>query len=78
MDETADQPPRAGRYGYHGHHHRGSTWSDGVHDVADPVCGARIDPHLTEHRVERPGAWHYFCSARCRALFESDPERYGG
>lgn len=43
----------------------------------DPVCGAPVEP--------RPGAPHtdyfdvryYFCSERCRAEFESEPERYG-
>lgn len=75
-DDSGDRASSAGHYGYHGHHHRGGAAHAGAHDVTDPVCGVRLDPHMTEHRVERPGQWHYFCSARCRSMFEANPERY--
>nr|WP_246777275.1 heavy metal translocating P-type ATPase [Microvirga sp. VF16] len=46
------------------------------HPVKDPVCGMMVDPHTTPHRAEHGGRPYYFCSARCREQFETDPARY--
>ncbi|MCL7938981.1 heavy metal translocating P-type ATPase [Halomonas sp. ATCH28] len=47
-----------------------------VHEVTDPVCGMKVDPHKTEHRASHSGKTWYFCSARCRQKFEGDPNAY--
>jgi Cu+-exporting ATPase len=44
--------------------------------VTDPVCGMRVDPATSTHRVEHGGTTFHFCSAGCRAKFEADPDRY--
>jgi Cu+-exporting ATPase len=44
--------------------------------MTDPVCGMRIDPRTSPHRVEARGQVFHFCSAGCRAKFEVDPDRY--
>ncbi|GGN02618.1 copper-translocating P-type ATPase [Terrabacter tumescens] len=44
--------------------------------VQDPVCGMDVDPATTEHHLEREGHDHYFCSAGCRAQFETQPDAY--
>ena len=46
--------------------------------VKDPVCGMDVDPATAEHRSEHDGRAFYFCSARCKAAFESDPGSYVG
>ncbi|WP_108446341.1 heavy metal translocating P-type ATPase [Halomonas denitrificans] len=47
-----------------------------THEVTDPVCGMKVDPHRTEHRASHGGKTWYFCSARCRHKFEGDPDAY--
>ena len=47
-----------------------------AHEVTDPVCGMKVDPHRTEHRASHGGKTWYFCSARCRHKFEGDPDAY--
>jgi P-type Cu+ transporter len=42
----------------------------------DPVCGMDVDPHTAKHRAEYAGHTYYFCSARCRERFVSEPARY--
>lgn len=42
----------------------------------DPVCGMSVDPHTVEHRCWHRGKTWYFCSARCKARFEEEPEDY--
>ena len=44
--------------------------------VTDPVCGMTVDPATAAHRAEHAGTTHYFCSARCREKFLTDPARY--
>nr|WP_314070844.1 heavy metal translocating P-type ATPase [uncultured Roseococcus sp.] len=44
--------------------------------VTDPVCGMKVDPTSSKHRVEHNGTTFHFCSAGCRAKFEADPEKY--
>jgi Cu+-exporting ATPase len=69
------------------HHHRdhahaqpaaasgGTAVADGVRD---PVCGMMVDPHKTPHRQEHSGRTYYFCSARCRDKFSTEPAKYLG
>lgn len=59
-----------GHFGYHGHHHHGSGATVGEHDVVDPVCGAKIDPHMTRYFVDREGTRLFFCSSACQSRFE--------
>ncbi|MGM0701303.1 MAG: heavy metal translocating P-type ATPase [Pseudomonadota bacterium] len=47
-----------------------------AHEVTDPVCGMKVDPHQTEHRASHEGKTWYFCSARCQQKFEGDPDAY--
>src|SRR4026209_2664362 len=42
----------------------------------DPVCGMDVDPHTAKHRAEYAGHTYYFCSARCRERFVSEPAKY--
>ena len=42
----------------------------------DPVCGMAVDPATARHQFRHSGRRYIFCSAGCRAKFESDPERY--
>nr|WP_198380393.1 heavy metal translocating P-type ATPase [Roseomonas sp. KE2513] len=44
--------------------------------VTDPVCGMRVDPATSKHRLEHGGTTFHFCSAGCRSKFEADPEKY--
>ncbi|MDO8863759.1 heavy metal translocating P-type ATPase [Haliea sp. E1-2-M8] len=44
----------------------------------DPVCGMTVDPATAKHRSEHGGQTWYFCGARCREKFETDPEQYLG
>jgi P-type Cu+ transporter len=37
-----------------------------------------VDPHSARHRAEYRGRTSYFCSARCRAKFVADPQKYLG
>jgi YHS domain-containing protein len=53
----------------------------------DPVCGLRLDDatsakgiadevaYTSEHS-EYEGLTYYFCSRRCKQLFDKDPERH--
>ncbi len=43
--------------------------------VNDPVCGMTVDPAIAQHRFDYRGIPYYFCGARCRSRFESDPEK---
>ena len=53
----------------------GTAVADGVRD---PVCGMTVDPHKTPHRQEHGGRTYYFCSARCRDKFSTEPAKYLG
>ena len=46
--------------------------------VKDPVCGMNVAPHTAGHRRAHGGRTYYFCSARCAAKFEAEPEAYLG
>ena len=49
--------------------------SDHVH-AADPVCGMSVDPHTAKHRLAYKAQDYFFCSGRCRARFEAEPEKF--
>ena len=42
----------------------------------DPVCGMTVDPAKAKHRAEHAGHSYFFCSARCRERFTTEPARY--
>ena len=44
--------------------------------VTDPVCGMSVNRTTAAHRADHDGEEYYFCSARCRAKFVADPDRY--
>ena len=46
--------------------------------VRDPVCGMDVDPHATDLHSEHEGRTYYFCSAHCKAAFDSDPDSFVG
>jgi len=45
--------------------------------VTDPVCGMKVD-RAKAARLQFEGTTYYFCCPECRAMFESDPQRYLG
>jgi P-type Cu+ transporter len=72
-----------------GHHHGaaapassccGGKHGDGDKAAAataiDPVCGMRLDPATAKHRFSYRGQDYFFCSDRCRARFEAEPEKF--
>jgi YHS domain-containing protein len=44
--------------------------------VIDPVCGMTVDPKTAKWQFDHAGKTYYFCAARCRERFASDPEKY--
>jgi Cu+-exporting ATPase len=60
---------------HHQHDHAAMGAADDGR-ATDPVCGMKVDPATTPHRLEREGRGFFFCSAGCKAKFEADPERY--
>ena len=44
--------------------------------VKDPVCGMDVDPAVTEFHAEHAGASYFFCSGRCQATFDANPQAY--
>ncbi len=44
--------------------------------AVDPVCGMKVDPATSPHRLAHRGHAYHFCSAGCRAKFAADPEKY--
>jgi Cu+-exporting ATPase len=43
--------------------------------IIDPVCGMTVKPDSV-HVFEHAGQTYHFCSAKCRAKFEAEPQRY--
>ena len=37
----------------------------------DPVCGMTVDPRTAKHRSKHDGRTFYFCSAGCKAKFDT-------
>jgi Cu+-exporting ATPase len=60
--------------GHDNHHRPGPAADAGL--VLDPVCGMKVDPATSKHRLEHTGTTFHFCSAGCRAKFEADPKKY--
>ena len=52
------------------------TVPDDGKSAIDPVCGMRVNPLTTAHRLENTGQSFYFCSAGCKTKFALDPPRY--
>jgi YHS domain-containing protein len=44
--------------------------------VKDPVCGMDVYPGTSEHGSVHDGQRYHFCSRRCQAKFEANPETY--
>ena len=42
----------------------------------DPVCGMEVTPETAAETAEYEGHTYYFCSPGCRAVFETNPEKY--
>ena len=42
----------------------------------DPVCGMEVAPETAAESIQYGAKTYYFCSAGCRAVFESNPEKY--
>lgn len=42
----------------------------------DPVCGMKVEAARAAGSVRRDGQTYYFCSAKCQAAFEANPEQY--
>ena len=55
-------------------HH--ANHAQGEATAIDPVCGMSVTIEGATHVAEHDGATHYFCSARCKDKFVSDPEHY--
>ena len=59
----------------HGHGHGEAAVAEaGL--VTDPVCGMKVDPATSKHRLEHGGTTFHFCSAGWRGKFEADPDKY--
>jgi YHS domain-containing protein len=47
----------------------------------DPVCGMLVDKRTAQNTlaapVNQPMETVYFCSARCKELFEQNPDQFG-
>ncbi|MGE0151758.1 MAG: heavy metal translocating P-type ATPase [Reyranellaceae bacterium] len=44
--------------------------------ATDSVCGMKVDPATTPHKVRHDGRDYFFCSKGCREKFLADPARY--
>ncbi|BCM16892.1 heavy metal translocating P-type ATPase [Mesorhizobium sp. J8] len=44
--------------------------------IRDPVCGMTVDPAAGKPTAEHGGRTFHFCSERCRAKFQAEPESY--
>ena len=42
----------------------------------DPVCGMEVDIATARHTAQVDGSVYYFCCAKCRAQFITDPQRF--
>ncbi|ONH84218.1 copper-translocating P-type ATPase [Roseomonas mucosa] len=60
----------------HGHHHHGHATAADTGPATDPVCGMKVDPGTSKHRLEHAGVTFHFCSAGCRTKFQADPGKY--
>jgi P-type Cu+ transporter len=44
--------------------------------VADPVCGMKLDSAKASFTSDYEGMRYYFCSDKCKHLFDHDPQAY--
>jgi Cu+-exporting ATPase len=44
--------------------------------VRDPVCGVPVNAKQATAKSEYEGQTYYFCSPRCKHLFDQEPERH--
>jgi P-type Cu+ transporter len=44
--------------------------------ATDPVCGMKVDPAKTVHRLTHDSNEYFFCCAGCRGKFAADPLKY--
>lgn len=44
--------------------------------VLDPVCRMKVDPRTSKRRFTYKGDEYFFCSDRCKARFETEPETF--
>jgi Cu+-exporting ATPase len=58
----------------HAHHTHSPRSAEAA--ALDPVCGMRVDPAKTPHRLAFHGRDFFFCGAGCRNKFAADPEKY--
>lgn len=42
----------------------------------DPVCRMQVHEDQAKHQLQYRGKTYYFCTERCKASFEQDPEKY--
>ncbi len=59
---------------HHTHHHEQAGDNAGE-AMRDPVCGMTVKPD-SPHEATHDGRAILFCSAKCLAKFEADPQRY--
>jgi Cu+-exporting ATPase len=57
------------------HSHAHGNDAPAPETLIDPVCGMTVKPDSV-HVVEHAGQTYHFCSAKCRAKFEAEPQRY--
>ncbi|AUX26933.1 haloacid dehalogenase [Sorangium cellulosum] len=61
----------------HDHHHtQGQPHPAGLERTKDPVCGMAVSPETAKWQHEHGGRTYLFCSQRCLAKFQADPEKY--
>lgn len=59
-------------------HTRGDGPISAPAEAVDPVCGMTVAVGPTTEQTVHEGVTVVFCSARCRARFEAEPDRYSG
>ncbi len=58
------------------HHHHDHQGGDTTALATDPVCGMKVDPATSQHRLEFGGITYDFCCGGCRDKFAADPAKY--
>jgi Cu2+-exporting ATPase len=55
---------------------KGVEFKEERRTVRDPVCGMELEPEMAYSEIEYAGKTVYFCSKKCEAEFEKNPEKY--
>src|SRR5690625_4338966 len=58
-------------------HKQNVTELDSGATLSDPVCGMNVTEE-SPHHLAHNGKSFFFCSAKCKHSFESDPEKFTG